>query len=377
MQTDNAIDMVRSSATSMLDRVYLGNTLANWLVATVVFAAIFAALLWARWLTVRRLRRTAAATSTPFDDYLVALLEDTRSTFIALVALAGAARALVLPARVAELVMPLARIAVIIQVGLWANQLITLSLRRVAERKAATDIASVTTVRAIGLGGRLVLWVLILLITLRSFGVNVTAMVGALGIGGVAVALAVQNILGDLFASLSIVLDKPFVVGDSLAVDDLSGTVEEIGMKTTRLRSVSGEQLIFSNADLLRSRIRNYKRMYQRRVVFTVRLEYGTPRSVLEKVPGVVREVVTALQHARFDRSHLLRLGDSSLDFETVYFVTTPDYMTYMDIQQRINLELYERLTAMGATFALPGRTMLLVRQEAGAGPAQALADRG
>lgn len=377
MQTDNAIDMVRTSATSMLDRVYLGNTLANWLVATVVFAAIFAALLGARWLTVRRLRRTAAATSTSFDDYLVALLEDTRSTFIGLVALAGAARALVLPARVAELVMPLARIAVIIQVGLWANQLITLSLRRVAERKAATDIASVTTVRAIGLGGRLVLWVLILLITLRSFGVNVTAMVGALGIGGVAVALAVQNILGDLFASLSIVLDKPFVVGDSLAVDDLSGTVEEIGMKTTRLRSVPGEQLIFSNADLLRSRIRNYKRMYQRRVVFTVRLEYGTPRSVLEKVPGVVREVVTALQHARFDRSHLLRLGDSSLDFETVYFVTTPDYMTYMDIQQRINLELYERLTAMGATFALPGRTMLLVRQEAGSGPAQALADRG
>lgn len=360
MQTDNAIDMVRASATTVLDQIHLGNTTRNWLIALAVFAVAFTALVSARWLVVRRLSRNAASTSTQVDDYVVALLRDTKYGFLAVVALAGALKVLVLPTRIAELVMPLASLAVIIQVGLWANQLITLSLRRITERRAARDVASVTTVRAIGLAGRFVLWLMIFLIILRSFGVNVTALVGGLGIAGVAIALAVQNVLGDLFASLSIVLDKPFVVGDSLAVDEYNGTVEEIGLKTTRLRSLSGEQLIFSNADLLKSRIRNYKRMEVRRAVFTVGLEYGTPREVLEQIPTMIREIVTAIDQTRFDRSHFQKLAASSLDFETVYYVLTPDYTLYMDIQQRINLELYERVSALGASFAFPTRTMVL-----------------
>lgn len=360
MQTDNAIDMVRTSATNALDRVYLGNTALNWLVALAVLVAIVAVLGVARWLLVRRLNRTAAATSTLVDDYVVALLEDTKYSFILVVALAGALKVLVLPARISELVMPLARLAVIIQVGLWANQLITLSLHRVAARRAAVDVASVTTVRAIGLAGRFLLWLLIFLVVLRSFGVNVTAMVGALGIGGVAIALAVQNVLGDLFASLSIVLDKPFVVGDSLAVDDYNGTVEEIGLKTTRLRSSTGEQLIFSNADLLKSRIRNYRSLSQRRATFNIGIEYGTPSEVVARIPVLVREIITGIDQTRFDRSHFRKLGDSALEFETVYHVLTPDYQVYMDIQQRINLELYERVTALGASFAFPTRTLVI-----------------
>ena len=360
MQTDNAIDLVRNSATNALDRVYLGNTVLNWLVALGVLVAIVAVLGIARWLLVRRLNRTAAASSTPVDDYVVALLEDTKYSFILVVALAGALKVLVLPTRISELVMPLTRLAVIIQVGLWANQLITLSLHRVAARRAAVDVASVTTVRAIGLAGRFVLWLLIFLVVLRSFGVNVTAMVGALGIGGVAIALAVQNVLGDLFASLSIVLDKPFVVGDSLAVDDYNGTVEEIGLKTTRLRSSTGEQLIFSNADLLKSRIRNYRSLSQRRAAFNFGLEYGTPSEVVARIPVVVREIITGIDQTRFDRSHFRKLGDSALEFETVYFVLTPDYQVYMDIQQRINLELYDRVTALGASFAFPTRTLVI-----------------
>ena len=165
-------------------------------------------------------------------------------------------------------------------------------------------------------------------------------------------ALAAQNVLGDLFASLSIVLDKPFVLGDVISVGTDTGTVEKIGLKTTRLRSLSGEQLIFANADLLKSRIRNLKRMYQRRVAFTVAVAYGTPREKLAAIPQMVREIVEALQSTRFDRCHLKELGDAALLFETVYFVLSPDYRLYMDIQQGINLAIYERFQNQQITLA-------------------------
>ncbi len=177
-----------------------------------------------------------------------------------------------------------------------------------------------------------------LLLALDNLGVDVTALVAGLGVGGIAVALAVQSILGDLFASLSIVLDKPFVIGDFIIVGDLLGTVENVGIKTTRVRSLSGEQLIFSNADLLNSRIRNYGRMYERRVVFTVGVTYDTPRHKLE---------------------------DFSLDFETVYYVQDPAYNLYMDIQQAINLELYQRFADEGIEFAYPTQTLFLAKETA------------
>jgi small-conductance mechanosensitive channel len=190
--------------------------------------------------------------------------------------------------------------------------------------------------------------------------------VAGLGVGGIAVALAAQNILGDLFASLSIVLDRPFVLGDFLIVDDLMGSVEEIGLKTTRVRSLSGEQLVFSNTDLLNSRIRNYGRMFERRVVFQLGVTYQTPREQLQAIPGMVRDAVEAHgDRVRFDRAHFAKYGDFALSFEIVYYVLGPDYNEYMDIQQAINLDIHQRFEDAGIAFAYPTQTLFLERSEA------------
>jgi small-conductance mechanosensitive channel len=184
--------------------------------------------------------------------------------------------------------------------------------------------------------------------------------VAGLGIGGIAVALAIQNILGDLFASLSIALDKPFVIGDFIIVDQLLGTVEHIGLKTTRIRSLSGEQIVFSNADLLNSRIRNYKRMYERRVVFSIGVTYQTPYEKLASIGTTLKEIIESQPDVRFDRAHFREYADSSLNYEVVYYVKSPDYNRYMDIQQAINLEIYRRFQDGGIEFAYPTRTLYL-----------------
>jgi small-conductance mechanosensitive channel len=208
--------------------------------------------------------------------------------------------------------------------------------------------------------------VIVFLLILDNLGVNITGLVAGLGIGGIAVALAVQNILGDLFASLSIVLDKPFMIGDYVVVDTLSGTVEHIGLKTTRIRSLSGEQLIFSNNDLLKSRIRNYKRMEERRIVFGFGVIYQTPVEKLIRIKKQVAEIIEKQEHARLDRVHFKEYGDSSLNFEVVYFVDDPAYALYMDIQENINLELFRRFTEEGIEFAYPTRTLYVQHTQAG-----------
>ncbi|HEV7226556.1 MAG TPA: mechanosensitive ion channel family protein, partial [Pirellulales bacterium] len=195
-----------------------------------------------------------------------------------------------------------------------------------------------------------------------------SALVAGLGVGGIAIALAAQNVLGDLFASLSIVLDRPFILGDFIAVGDFSGAVEHIGLKTTRLRSLSGEQLVFSNADLLQSRIRNYKRMYERRIQFTFGVAYGTSRDQLTAIPGMIREAIAAHEKTRFDRAHFKSFGDSALIFEAVYYVLSPDYNLYMDIQQAINLTLLQGFAAAGIDFAFPTQTIYVHKADGAAG---------
>jgi small-conductance mechanosensitive channel len=205
---------------------------------------------------------------------------------------------------------------------------------------------------------RLAVWSAALLLMLDNLGVDVTALVAGLGVGGIAVALAVQNILGDLFASLSIALDKPFVIGDFVIVGDFMGTIERVGLTTTRIRSLSGEQLVFSNSDLLASRIRNYKRMQERRVAFSVGVTYQTSPDTLEAIPGMIRELIENQQTTRFDRAHFKAFGDSAYLFEIVYYVLDPDYNRFMDTQQAINLGICRRFAEHGIEFAYPTRTV-------------------
>ena len=227
-------------------------------------------------------------------------------------------------------------------------------------RKDETDGANRMTMNALSFLGRIALWAIVLLLILDNLGVDVTALVAGLGIGGIAIALAVQNVLSDLFASLSIVLDKPFIPGDFVVVGDMAGSVEHIGIKTTRIRSISGEQLIFSNTDLLGSRIRNFGRMRERRVVFSLGVTYQTPADKLERIPGIIREAIEGQEQVRFDRSHFASYGDSALNFETVYYVGSSDYATHMDILQSVNLAVYRRFATEGIEFAYPTQTLFV-----------------
>ncbi|MDR7513126.1 MAG: mechanosensitive ion channel family protein, partial [Armatimonadota bacterium] len=285
--------------------------------------------------------------------------------FLLLLALSAGAYALALPPRADRLLAVAVMLAVLLQVGAWGNALIGFLLARHVRLRLEQDAAAATTMAAFGFLGRLALWTLLFFVALGNLGVNITALVAGLGVGGIAVALAVQNILGDLFASFTIVLDKPFVIGDFIVIGEHAGTVEHIGLKTTRVRSLSGEQIIFANNDLLSSRVRNFKRMYERRVVFTIGVTYQTPLAKVEAIPGMLREIVEAQPLARFDRAHFKAYGDFALVFEVVYFVRDPAFNVYMDVQQAINLEIGRRFAAQGVEFAYPTQTVYLARSAA------------
>jgi small-conductance mechanosensitive channel len=344
-----------------LDRVLYHNSLRQWAIAITVALVAFFALLLVRYLLIGRLGAAAKRTSTELDNILVEIVARTRPYFLAAAAVVVGSRFLVLPPTTDRYFDAAFALVLLVQCGLWGGTAVDLWIhRRAGFRVSHEDVASITTMRALGIAAKLVLWTIIFITALDKFGVNVTTLVTGLGIGGVAIALAVQNVLGDLFAALSIVFDKPFDVGDAIAVDQVSGTVERIGLKTTRIRSLSGEQIIISNSELLKSRIRNFKRQLDRRVVFTTDVTYDTSPDVVARIPAMIREVITAQNPVRFDRSHFTQYMDSSLRIETVYYVLDADYTRYLDIQQTINLELLRRFTSEKIQFAFPTRTIVV-----------------
>ncbi len=344
-----------------LDRRYYGNETGSWLIALAVVIGITAFLLLVQHALVRRLDAKAKRTKNLWDDLAVALLRRTRFYVFLLVAILIAIRVLRLSVVFDRWVQVATVILLLLQAAVWGNTTISFWVRRLtAARQAVGDSSSATTLRALGFLAQLLMWAVVALMVMSNLGINITALVAGLGIGGIAIALAVQNILGDLFGALSIVLDKPFVIGDFIAVGEFQGSVENIGIKTTRLRSLSGEQIIISNADLLQSRIRNYKRMYQRRIAFGLGVVYGTPHATLARIPGMIRAAIESQSKTRVDRAHFKGFGESSLDFEAVYYVATPDYNAYMDIQQAVNLELVRQFEAEGIDFAFPTRTIIM-----------------
>ena len=340
------------------ERSVYGNSLADWLLAGGIAFVLALVLLAARQLIVRRLAAYARTTVTPLDDMLAAAMAGTRGLFLVVIALYAGMQFLDLPPKAAGLVTSITIVALLVQAALWMNHGIVAWLAGYLREKKQTDAAGATTVSVLGFIARVAMWAVVILMILDNLGFNITALVASLGIGGIAVALAMQNILGDIFASLSIALDKPFVIGDFIIVDDVLGTVDYIGLKTTRLRSLSGEQIVFSNADLLKSRIRNYKRMFERRVVFAIGVVYQTAHAKLERIPALVRSIVEQQSRTRFDRAHFKEYGDSALVFEVVYFVLDPDYNIYMDIQQAINLAVFRRFQEEAIEFAYPTRTL-------------------
>jgi small-conductance mechanosensitive channel len=252
----------------------------------------------------------------------------------------------------------LVRVVVLVQAAVWVNAFIGFWAQRHRERNLEKDKASVTTMNAAAFLLRVALFSVVLVLALDNAGFEVSALLASLGVAGIAVALAVQTIVADIFASLSISLDKPFVIGDFIIVDKHLGVVEYVGLKTTRIRSLWGEQLVFSNNDLLNARIQNYGKMTERRVAFTFGVLYQTTHEQLEAIPPMVREVIEGIELTRFDRAHFFKFGESSYDFEVVYYIGSADYNLYMDIQQAINLGIVRGFADRGIEFAYPTRTV-------------------
>lgn len=348
-----------------LERPYYGNTWQQWGFAAAVAAILFLLLKLLQTVVVTRLRPLTENFSTDTGPLVVEALASIRLWLLLVIAIFAGSQLVILPPRALALVNSVTIVACLLQVALTGSAILTRLVAGYSQKNLQSDAASVTTVTTLGFLGRLTLWIVVLLLTLQNLGVNVSALVTGLGIGGIAVALAAQNVLSDLFASLSIMLDKPFVLGDFIIVGEQMGTVEKIGIKSTHLRSLSGEQLIISNADMLKSRIRNCKRMQERRMAFPVNVTYQTPPEKLAAATVLLREIVAAQQPVRFDRAHFKALGASALEFEVVYFVLSPDNNLAMDIQQRINLQIIEQFTAAGIGFAYPTQTLVLQRADA------------
>ena len=352
------------------DRAYLGNPIERWLLALVILVVALIGLRVVKGLIRLRAAAIAERRRSDLAKGVVRLLDATRFWFLLGAAVFLASLALVLGPRAETVIRTAAAVLLVLQAAVWGSVFIAFATDRYAEKRRATDAASVTMMAAVAFLGRVALWSVATLLVLENVGVDVTALVAGLGVGGIAVALAAQNILGDLFASLSIVLDKPFVLGDFIVVGETKGTVEHIGLKSTRLRSLSGEQLIVSNNDLLKSRIQNFKRMAERRVVFSVGVAYETPLETLRAIPGILRDAILAQQPVRFDRAHFQKYGDWALIYEAVYFVLSGDYNQYMDVQQGVNFTVFERFAREGIEFAYPTQAVLAKRGAAdGAAP--------
>lgn len=357
----------------------LGNPLSDWLETLgITLLVLLTALLLKRVLRRRFARpgaptsassattgsaAAAAAAASPAQELMLELPRRTYWLLLLLPAVFLGAQSLNLSPHLYATLRTLAILAVLLQVALWATVAIEIWMSRVRRRRLENDAASATLIGSLNFIMRLVLWVFITLLALDNLGVNVTALVAGLGVGGIAMALALQNILGDVLASLSIAADKPFVLGDTIQVDNFVGTVEDVGLKTTRLRSLSGEQLIFANSDLLKSRIRNLKRMTDRRVVLAFGIDYQTKAEQVEKIPALLRAIIEAQPGVRFDRAHLKGFGQGALDLEAVYYLTDPDYNLYMDSQEAILLALMRALDGEGIRLAQPDRTLWIAAE--------------
>jgi small-conductance mechanosensitive channel len=325
---------------------WYGNSPAAMLGAVGIWIVVILVIVIAQRVLIRWLARRATATSTEIDNFFVAMLRKTRFAFIVFAAMAAASATLNLPPRLRFAVALVGKLALLVQLAIWGGELIVVIFRRYFGR--VKDGGNSTTVEALSYAARLALWILIVLIGLESFGIHVTAIVAGLGIGGIAVALAVQNILGDVFAALSILFDKPFVVGDFIEVNLYSGIVTHIGIKSTRIRSVTGEQIVLANGEVLKSGVRNFERTGQRRAVLVTRIAPDTSEAKARAVPGIVKRVVESQRGATFSRSHFKTITDNSFEFETVYFLSTIDHDAFLDCQQEINLALVRELKAAG-----------------------------
>lgn len=341
----------------ILKKIIWGNTVENYLIA---LGIILGGILFIRLIrkgVVNYLRRWAEKSQGTTDDFLVSVLEKNLLPVFNLGVFYGAMHYLTLPpkgTRALDIFYGFAITWFIVRIII---RLVRHSVYEYAEKQEdpETKKKQMNSLMAIV---KMLVWLVAIIFLLSNLGFNVTGIVAGLGIGGIAIALAAQAILGDLFSYFVIFFDRPFEPGDFITVDDKKGTVEKVGLKTTRVRALSGEQLILSNSNLTNSRVHNFKRLERRRVAFILMVTYDTGSEMLEKIPAIVREIIESYKDISFDRAHLTQLADSSINFEVVYFVETPDLTIHLDSQQSIYLKIIKSFRSHGIDFAFPTQTV-------------------
>ena len=343
----------------LLSRTYLGNTVQDYLISVggivigIILVRVFKKVL------IIPFKRLAARTQTTIDDYVIDGLQRFGLPILNIAIIYVGLSYLALSAKAEKYI----HAAFVVAITFYAVRLVsstTLVALQAYVRNYEDGEEKVKQLGGIMLLLNVFIWAIGLLSIFANLGYDVTTIIAGLGIGGIAIALAAQNILGDLFNYFVIFFDRPFEIGDFIVIDDKKGTVEHIGIKTTRLKSLTGEQLVISNSDLTNSRIHNFKRMEERRIAFTLGVTYETPMEQLKEIPEIIQSIITTTKDARLDRVHFFSYGDYSLKYEVVYFVDTPDYNRYADIQQEINYRIFEAFQKKKIKFAYPSQTIFM-----------------
>ncbi|MGM5482189.1 MAG: mechanosensitive ion channel family protein [Nanobdellota archaeon] len=341
------------------------NTLNNYLIALAVFIGIIAFLKIFELYIIHKIKKIAKKTKTKIDDMGIEFIEQLGWPFNSVVSLFIISKTLTLPEFVEKALFYLLWFILTFYLVRGMFKGIDVFVKEQIKIKKKTEYGgSVQLIRVIGTIGKIFLVIIAVLLLLSNFGINISSLLAGVGIGGIAIAFALQNILSDLFSSFSIYFDKPFVEGDFIVIGNDLGTVKRIGLKSTRIQTLQGQELIVSNNELTSTRINNYKKLEERRVVFTIGVVYSTPVKKLEKIPGIIKEIIGNTQKARFDRANFKSYGDFSLVYEIVYYAETADYNEYMDINEKINLGIAKEFEKEKIEFAFPTQTIQLQKNE-------------
>lgn len=346
-----------------LERTWLGNTFQAYLVAVGIFILAIIVIYILKAIILSRFKKWAESTETTVDDFILRGIEKAVIPLLYFGGFYAAVKILNLDIRISRAFDIISVVLVTFMSIRLVISIINYSLSSYLSKKGESD-SKQRQVRGVLTLVKIVIWGIGLVFLLDNLGFDISAVVAGLGIGGIAIALAAQTILGDLFSYFVIFFDRPFAIGDYIIVGDKMGTVEYLGIKTTRIRSLGGEQVIFSNTDLVNSRVHNYKRMERRRVVFALGVTYDTKSAQLKEVPGIIKKIIDDNKEAEFDRAHFVRYGDFSLNFEIVYYVLSQEYIKYMDIQQNINLSIYDEFEKRNIQFAYPTQTLYVNKEE-------------
>ncbi|WP_051038099.1 mechanosensitive ion channel family protein [Thalassoporum mexicanum] len=341
----------------ILQQEFLGNPVSNYALAMATVAIGLAAVQIIETIIIRRLKKWTEHTENDLDDRLISLVDRSLIPILYVTVFYLAFQDLIFSETIDEVIRVVGTVALTVFIIRFVNALIA----SVLEFYWLTKRDEITRTKSLSLllpAIRIIIWAIGMVFLLDNLGFQISAVLTSLGIGGVAIGLASQGLFEDVFSYFAILLDSPFEISDFLVIGDFAGTVEHIGVKTTRIRSLEGEQVIFSNKALTNSRIQNYKRMYRRRIAFQIGITYDTPLEKLRQIPNLIKDTIVNTQSATFDRAHFFAYGDFSLIYEIVYYVNSNDYNIYMDVQQQINFTIKQEFEQRAIEFAFPTQTL-------------------